>query len=64
MKSLALFSISLTLVTLLSSCAAHNTAETPSLSANSAPTSRLPSPGNPRANAYMQGSTMTVPTRP
>lgn len=51
--------------TLLTACGAKTSGvNTPSLSTNSAPTSRIPSPSNFQRNVMMDSSTMTVPQRP
>jgi hypothetical protein len=49
---------------LLSACTNRDAATNPSLSPQSAPTRIVPAPSNYRANALMQGSQMTAPTRP
>jgi hypothetical protein len=61
--NLLVISAALVAMGLLSSCTNRDSSTVPSLSEPSAPTTRMPSPSNNRANAYMQGSQMTVPTR-
>lgn len=64
MKHLLMLFVALITMNVLTGCTQSmgSSADTPSLSANSRSTSRVPSPGNYQGSTTMQSTTMMAPT--